>query len=188
MQIYSSDGLFAPPYSQDSSVGLILAVGNVGQRLDKTFSDHMSTYLSRDGGLSWAEVRKGPFIYELGDHGGLIVMAKHNQPTKEILYSFNEGKTWHELEISQTPIDITNIIIEPFSISQEFVVYGQIYEEGAADGSTSPTDRGIIVTIDFKGLHEPKCKGVDRPGQEDSDYELWTPYDGRHGDTKCFMG
>jgi hypothetical protein len=24
-------------------------------------------------------------------------MAKHNEPTKEILYSFNEGKTWHEL-------------------------------------------------------------------------------------------
>jgi Sortilin, neurotensin receptor 3, len=89
--------MYAPPYSQDSAVGLILAVGNIGQRLERKLSDMMSTYLSRDGGISWAEVRKGPYIYELGDHGGLIVMAKHNQPTTEILYSFNEGKSWHDL-------------------------------------------------------------------------------------------
>lgn len=117
LQIYSSDGMFAPPYSQDSAVGLIMAVGNIGSRLDRALADRMSTYLSRDGGLSWAEVRKGAYIYELGDHGGLVVMAKHNSPTREIIYSFNEGKTWHELEISQTPLDITNIIIEPYSIS-----------------------------------------------------------------------
>jgi hypothetical protein len=89
--------MFAPPYSQDSAVGLILAIGNTGYKLDKAVNDKMNTYLSRDGGLNWAEVRKGPYIYELGDHGGLVVMAKHNEPTKEILYSFNEGKTWHEL-------------------------------------------------------------------------------------------
>ena len=37
----------------------------------------MNTYLSRDGGLTWAEVKKGPYVYEFGDHGGLIVMAKN---------------------------------------------------------------------------------------------------------------
>ncbi len=44
------------------------------------------------------------------------------------------------------------------------------------------------MTLDFTNLHEPQCKGADRPGDESSDYELWTPYDGRHGDNKCFMG
>ncbi len=73
----------------------------------------MNTYLSRDGGLTWAEIMKGPHIYELGDHGGLIVMAMNMQPTTEILYSFNEGKTWHTMDISSVPIDVTNIIIEP---------------------------------------------------------------------------
>jgi hypothetical protein len=34
LQMYSSDGLFAPPYSQDSAVGLILAVGNIGRNLE----------------------------------------------------------------------------------------------------------------------------------------------------------
>lgn len=56
---------------------------------------------------------KGPFIYELGDHGGLIVMAKNMEPTNEIYYSFNEGKSWNSLEVSDDMIDITNIIIEP---------------------------------------------------------------------------
>jgi hypothetical protein len=75
-------------------VGIILAVGNIGERLDRQLTDRMSTYLSRDGGLNWSEIRKGPFIYEIGDHGALIVMAKHGVPTNEILYSYNEGKTW----------------------------------------------------------------------------------------------
>ena len=34
------------------------------------------TYLSRDGGHSWLEIRQGSYIYEVGDHGGLIVMVE----------------------------------------------------------------------------------------------------------------
>jgi hypothetical protein len=67
--------------------------------------------------LTWAEVMRGSHIYEIGDHGGLIVMATNTYATTDIVYSFNEGKTWHTLTISDTPIDITNIIIEPYSIS-----------------------------------------------------------------------
>jgi hypothetical protein len=55
-------------------------VGNIGSKLEK-YSSSMSTYMSRDGGLNWQEMHKGPYIYELGDHGGLIVMAKHLTPT-----------------------------------------------------------------------------------------------------------
>lgn len=47
-----------------------------------------------------------------------------------------------------------------------------------------------MITLDFSGLHEPKCKGVDSPGTESSDFELWSPHDdGRHGSNdKCFLG
>ena len=47
-----------------------------------------------------------------------------------------------------------------------------------------------MITLDFAGLHEPQCKGVDTPGTEKSDFELWSPHDdGRHGSTdKCFLG
>jgi hypothetical protein len=159
-----------------------MAVGNEGEEMEKLKTDRINTYLSRDGGITWAEVMKGPHIYEFGDHGGLIVMAKNMEPTREISYTLNEGKTWHTIDISSTPLDITNIIIEPQSISQEFVVYGSYYSKD------DPEPRGVVVTLDFKDLHEPQCVGADRPGDPESDYELWTPYDGRHGDNKCFMG
>lgn len=70
------------------------------------------------------EVKKGSYIYEIGDHGGLVVMAQNDRPVNEVHYSFNEGKTWHALQIANEPFDITNVIIEPMSVSQEFVVYG----------------------------------------------------------------
>jgi hypothetical protein len=35
LQIYSSNGIFPPPYSQDSAVGVIMGVGNIGKRLRK---------------------------------------------------------------------------------------------------------------------------------------------------------
>jgi hypothetical protein len=44
-------------------------------------------YLSRDAGLTWAEVMKGSHIYEFGDHGALIVMADDERPTTSILYA-----------------------------------------------------------------------------------------------------
>ena len=37
-------------------------------------------------------------------------------------------------------------------------------------------------------MHEPQCRGVDSAGSPDSDYELWTPHDGRFGDNRCFLG
>jgi Sortilin, neurotensin receptor 3, len=52
-----------------------MAVGNIGKQLERFKVDRMNTYLSRDGGLNWQEVKKGSHIYEVGDHGGLIVMA-----------------------------------------------------------------------------------------------------------------
>ena len=36
----------------------------------------VNTYLSRDGGLSWQETMVGPYIYEFGDHGGLVVRGR----------------------------------------------------------------------------------------------------------------
>jgi len=47
-----------------------------------------------------------------------------------------------------------------------------------------------MITLDFSGLHEPICKGVDSAGKENSDFELWSPHDdGRHGSNdKCFLG
>lgn len=65
---------YGPFYSSDNSLGLIMGTGNIGKSL-KYRKDEINTYLSRDGGLTWAEVKKGSHIYEFADHGGLILMA-----------------------------------------------------------------------------------------------------------------
>ena len=57
-----------------TAVGLVLGTGNVGKYLSMR-EDEVNTYMSRDGGLTWLEVRTGSYIYEIGDHGALIVLA-----------------------------------------------------------------------------------------------------------------
>jgi hypothetical protein len=62
-------------------------------------------------------VKPGSYIYEIGDHGALIVIAKKNTPTNLIEFSWDEGLTWETLVISEKNLYIENIIIEPSSIS-----------------------------------------------------------------------
>jgi hypothetical protein len=52
------DGVYGDFWSSRHALGMILATGNVGEFLsfDETT---VNTYLSRDGGQSWAEVTKG---------------------------------------------------------------------------------------------------------------------------------
>ena len=165
---------YSPVYSTSSAVGLILGTGNVGKYLSLR-EDEINTYMSRDGGLTWSEVMKGSHIYELGDHGALIIMADNREATDTIYYSWNEGLRWEPLKITPNPIEIENIIISPGAIAQTFLVLG------------TKGGKGVTVALDFSSLHEPQCQGVEYPDSDKSDYELWTPNDGRAG-SKCLMG
>ena len=145
LQSYSSN-VDIPPYSQENAVGLIMGVGNVGRFLSSR-QDQLNTYLSRDGGLTWIEIQKGAFIYELGDHGGIIVMAPYGHATTDVLYSWDEGLNWDTYPISDTPIEVENIVIEPKANSLEFILYGTAKDE--------TQNKGILKKIDFTGYHEP---------------------------------
>ena len=190
LEIYSHQGKLAPVYSTEKAIGIVLGTGNLGKRLTDNDS-YKNMYISRDGGLTWKSVKNGVWIYEIGDHGGLIVIAKKGIPTNEIEFSWDEGDSWEAVKISEEPMLIENIIIEPNSISQQFMVYGS-YNSDKATGSSeiqaAKGQRAFLTYLDFTQLHEPQCKGVDNPGSSTSDYEYWTPNDGRHGDTKCFLG
>jgi len=70
-----------------------MGTGNVGDYLSYR-KDEVNTYLSRNGGLTWFEVKKGAHIYEIGDHGGLIVMASNQKATDKVHYSWDEGMSW----------------------------------------------------------------------------------------------
>jgi len=115
---------YAPLYSNKNAIGIIIATGNVGNYLSNR-KDEINTYLSRDAGLTWFEVMKGSHIYEIGDHGGLIVMASDQEATSTIYYSWDEGLSWEEFTFSEEAIEVTNIIIEPSNTSQKFIIYGE---------------------------------------------------------------
>jgi len=165
--------MYGPFYSTKTAVGLVMATGTVGQYLQE--GDQINTYLSRDAGLRWYEVAKGSHIYEFGDHGGLLVMADDIHFTNVVQYSWNYGKSWSTIQISEEKFQIENIIIEPSATSRVFIVYG--WQESS----------GVMVYLDFTDLHTRICTGFDAPSDSSSvDYELWTPSDSRL--SKCVMG
>jgi hypothetical protein len=145
----------APVYSTENAVGLVIGTGNLGTKLTGN-AEPKNLYISRDGGLTWRSVKPGSYIYEIGDHGSIIVIAKKNEPTTEVEFSWDEGLTWTALSISEVPIYVANIIIEPNNISQQFILYGV-----AASSSTDPTEqesytkgaKAFLTYMDFSGLH-----------------------------------
>lgn len=199
LEIYSAMGELSPIYSTESAVGIVLATGNLGKNLTPN-GNAKNLYLSRDGGLNWQSVMPGEFIYEIGDHGALIILAEINKPTRQVKYTWDEGKTWQTLDVFDADVMVKNIVMEPTSTSQQFLIYGttkvkksvdvKSFESNDAedDSEATMTNESVIASIDFSLLHEPQCKGVDRAGEADSDYELWSPYDGRHGSNTCFLG
>eukprot|EP00413_Alexandrium_margalefii_P040988 CAMPEP_0204600826 /NCGR_PEP_ID=MMETSP0661-20131031/55668_1 /ASSEMBLY_ACC=CAM_ASM_000606 /TAXON_ID=109239 /ORGANISM="Alexandrium margalefi, Strain AMGDE01CS-322" /LENGTH=835 /DNA_ID=CAMNT_0051611661 /DNA_START=41 /DNA_END=2545 /DNA_ORIENTATION=- len=165
---------YAPFYSTENAIGIIMGTGNVGPYL-RFETDQTNTYMSRDGGLTWVEVHKGAFIYEYGDHGGLVVMADDIKKTQQVVFSWNEGQSWYDFELSKFPVEVDNIVTEPNATSTKFLLYG------------TRGDVGVLYYLDFEALGQPTCKGVWAADSVSSDYETWTPSDGR-GSDKCMLG
>ncbi|KRX00018.1 hypothetical protein PPERSA_05520 [Pseudocohnilembus persalinus] len=166
----SSNMQYGPVYSSKNAHGIVMATGNIGQSLQFK-QDQVNTYLSRDAGLTWYEVRKGSYMYEFSDHGGLIIMAQNQQETNTVLYTWDEGLTWNTLQFIQQPIEVTNIITEPSNIGQRFLIIGQAQ---ISDNNQVQT-QGLVVALDFSTVHQVQCQGAESPNTPDSDYELWSP-------------
>ena len=148
-------GKLAPVYSTESSVGIVLGTGNLGKRLTSNDSPK-NLYLSRDGGLTWKSTKPGSYIYEIGDHGAIIVIAKKNIAITELEFSWDEGENWQTLKISDVPVYVENIIIEPNSISQQFILYGVAAQpSNDVDSQESYTmgEKAFLTYLDFSSLH-----------------------------------
>ena len=164
---------FGPFYSSATAIGLMLGTGNVGPHLREDI-DAMNVYFSRDAGLTWFEIATGSHIYEMGNHGGIIVMANNHAATQNVVYSFDEGLSWNFHKISETPVHVDNIIVDPHATGMVFLVYGRA------------EDAGFVLQLDFSQLHERACGGVDAPNSAASDFEEWSPSDGRS--KSCLLG
>ena len=144
--------------------------------------------MSRDGGVTFTSTHTGNYIYDIGDHGALIVACKVGEPATEIEFTWDYGKTWKKVKISNKPINVKNIITEPRSTSQQFLVYGTNVAAPGDEEESEEKEKAALIYVDFAKLHEPQCQGADAPGTEKSDFESWTPYDGRHNGNMCYLG
>lgn len=106
----SSD--FPQVYSAQSAPGIIIGVGNVGRHLSFDARE-LGTFISTDGGISWREALKGVHIYEIGDQGGLIVLAPFNVPNKMVIFSHDYCKTFKFVEYTKV---ISTVVISPLKL------------------------------------------------------------------------
>ena len=172
----------AATFSSPSAVGLMMAVGNVGEYLARKDDESTDTFITRDAGITWQSVKKGSYMWEYGDQGSIIVIVKESQPTKSLFYSLNEGENWREFEFSpDVEMQIDAITTLPSDNSLKFILWGK--ELG------SQAKRGIFtVHVDFSGLKEraEKCK-LDESSPEQDDYIFWEP---KHPmqDSNCLFG
>ncbi|KAF7333876.1 Sortilin [Mycena venus] len=152
-------------YSRSAIIGVLIAVGNVGESLAPY--DQCDTFLSRDAGLTWEEIRKGPHVWQLGDSGGILVMAAENTATDHILFSINEGLTWRDYQFTDKKMRIRSILTVPSATTRRFILIGEI-----------PYSSGSTVSyLDFSHLASKQCI-IDTEGPGHGDFELWIPTNG----------
>lgn len=160
---HSGQSAIPPLYSHENAPGVIMAVGNTGKHFVSSLAG-MCTYLSRDGGHNWEQVLSGPNIYEIGDHGGLIVAAKHQSAgvTDEFVFSVDEGKCWQGPVKMDQAMNVDNIRVEKDSASHIFSLQGTecIKTNNTAgdpalakcQGKDMSEAQGLLVNVDFMKL------------------------------------
>ncbi|KAI9701901.1 MAG: vacuolar protein sorting/targeting protein PEP1 [Candelina mexicana] len=162
-------------YSSPTAIGLMVGVGNVGEYLGR--KEEGDTFLTRDGGVTWVNVKKGTYMWEFGDQGSIIVLVEESTPTKVVFYSLDEGTTWTEYQFTEKEMQIDDISTVPSDNSRQFLLWGK--EVKGAKGIAS-------VNLDFSGLTDRQCK-LDEEHPEDGDYVLWEPRHPTQSDN-CLFG
>ena len=161
-----------PILTSKNAIGIVMASGNMGQ----TLTQKNNVFVSADAGLSWHQVLKGSYFYNLGDHGGIIVAVKYFKtegPTSELLYSTDEGLNWKSLKFYDKPLRVYGLLTEPGENTTVFTVFGTEHGVQGVDW--------IIVTIDLKSVFERECTV--------EDYKRWSPNDNTKGKHRyCLLG
>jgi hypothetical protein len=155
---------------------LLFGVGNVGSELSKI--DDADTFMTTDGGISWKNVKKGPWTWSYGDQGSIIVLAPRGAgdqaaKTKTVSYSLDEGKTWSDYSFSDEEVTILDVTTLKSGTSRNFLLWCR-----------SGSGKIFTVNLDFTGLTDKACQFNE---QGDSDYYLWSP---KHPlqDDDCLFG
>jgi hypothetical protein len=131
-------------FSSPSVVGLLMAVGNVGEKLAPYAES--DTFLSRDAGFTWEEVPKDAHLWEFGDSGSILIMANDEEPTVHVPFTTDEGLNWREYKFTDE-IRVRAIVTVPSDTSRRFMLFGtyrRSYES-------------VAVHLDFSALTGLQC-------------------------------
>lgn len=148
-------------YSSGSAVGMMFAVGNVGKYLLP--KNQCSIFFTKDGGVTWKEIKKGAHHWEFGDHGSVIVVVSSDKATNYITYSLDAGDTWKDYVFTQDNILISDIVTVPHDSALRFLL---ITEASDVNGPYTKT-----FTIDFYNSFERQCIfDLANPNNNDFEY------------------
>ena len=151
------------------ALGLVMGVGNTGDHL-KEYS-HGDLYVSDDAGVTWRQALDGPYKYEFGDQGAVVMAISDHGSTNKIKFSLDHGKEWESAELDHK-IYPQMLTTTPDSTSLKFLLVGSTKNGGEGDH--------IIYSIDFSSLNQRKC--------EKDDFEKWAARLDENGDPDCLMG
>ncbi|KAL9639668.1 MAG: hypothetical protein Q9204_000994 [Flavoplaca sp. TL-2023a] len=156
-------------FSSPSAVGLMMAVGNVGEYLTVKSEKTSDTFITRDGGVEWNAVKKGNYMWEYGDQGSIIVIVRDTVATDEVLYSLDEGREWIPYKFTNKKVNVAILSTVPSDNSLNFLLWGR---EEDSDSEI------VTFNLDFSQLKErSKQCNLDEndPVGDGSDYYLWEP-------------
>ncbi|BAO38498.1 vacuolar protein sorting/targeting protein PEP1 [Kluyveromyces marxianus DMKU3-1042] len=135
-------------YSSRSALGYMFALGNVGEYLMPR--NEASTFLTKDGGVTWTEVKKGAYQWEYGDHGSVLVLVKDDEPTDTISYSLDGGSSWNEYKFTTDKILVSDLVTVPQDSAMRFLLIGTTVNVHGKETKT--------YTVDFTDTFKRQCE------------------------------
>lgn len=143
--------------------GILLGIGNTGEYLSHSI-DKLNTYVSRNGGQTWAKVCDKPTVFAYGDLGNILItmpvdldyfMTGSTKNTVDYFnYSLDQGETWTEMKLSSKVMPFF-FVNNKDNTDKTFALVGQDVDSHAA----------VLKTIDFNGAFDQTCS--------DDDMEEW---------------
>jgi hypothetical protein len=149
-------------YASSGTPGVLWSTGSVGQHLSYEPAE-VRTFLSLDGGASWATVAPNAHTYESAAFGSLLVMAPSGPSgaTTEVHYSLDGGLCWGSVQLAQ-PMQVHNIQTRADNGGQVLLCHGLLPQQSLQLG---------VYVLDFSSLlaraNVPTCGA--------SDFEAWAP-------------
>ncbi|KAJ1818961.1 vacuolar protein sorting/targeting protein PEP1, partial [Coemansia sp. RSA 2598] len=173
LHLYSRSSMvrLGSQYGAKTAPGYLVGVGSVGTHLGRYTAAR--TYMSRDGGITWAEIRATQTQYEFGDHGALLMLVDDTGPVDTLHYSVDGGISWKSYRFTDSGM---RVIVDRVTNGVDSGGQGLLIQarEILASGGGANAEESMVIYVDFSKLFTRQCQ-IETRDHSKSDFELWTP-------------